>query len=96
MRRADQHDRGRQYRRPRRRREDPGSATDCRQAQYLQHFEPGAGGSAIADADGLLTGFTGKMSYGVKTTSAIGTNMFGDANTLGNYDDGSLTPGCTP
>jgi hypothetical protein len=57
---------------------------------------PAPAASAIADADGLLTGFTGKMSYGVKTTSAIGTNMFGDANTLGNYDDGSLTPGCTP
>lgn len=57
---------------------------------------PAPAASAIADADGLLTGFTGKMSYGVKTTSAIGTSMFGDANTLGNYDDGSLTPGCTP
>jgi hypothetical protein len=36
---------------------------------------PAPAASAIADADGLLTGFTGKMSYGVKTTSAIGTNI---------------------
>ena len=49
----------------------------------------------IADADGLLNGFSGKLPYGVRTSSASGTAMVNDAGVLDNYPIDLLTPGCT-
>src|SRR5262249_23199644 len=50
----------------------------------------------IADADRLLSGFTGKLPYRVGPSSAIGQAMVSDAATLNNYNSDRLTPGCTP
>jgi hypothetical protein len=52
--------------------------------------------STLADADTLLSGFTGKLPYKVKTSSATGQAMVNDANVLDNYNNGLLTPGCIP
>jgi hypothetical protein len=52
--------------------------------------------AAIADADSLLSAYAGKLPYGVKTSSAAGKALLNDAATLGNYNTGLLTPGCTP
>lgn len=51
--------------------------------------------STITHADGLLSGFGGKLPYNVKPSSAIGQMMVSDANTLDNYNNGLLTPGCS-
>jgi hypothetical protein len=50
----------------------------------------------IIDADHLLSGFTGKLPYGVRPSSSIGQAMVHDANVLDSYNNGELTPNCTP
>ena len=39
--------------------------------------------------------FNGKLPYHVRPSSAIGQMMVNDANTLDNYNNGKLTPGCS-
>jgi hypothetical protein len=51
--------------------------------------------STIIHADSLLFGFSGKLPYHVKPSSAIGQMMVNDAKTLDNYNNGLLTPGCS-
>jgi uncharacterized delta-60 repeat protein len=52
--------------------------------------------SVIAHADGLLAGFAGKLPYKVKSSSTLGQQMTSDAAVLNNYNNGLLTPNCTP
>jgi uncharacterized delta-60 repeat protein len=52
--------------------------------------------STITHADGLLAGFSGKLPYKVKSSSATGQAMTADAGVLTNYNNGLLTPGCAP
>src|SRR5262245_10962516 len=52
--------------------------------------------SAIADADKLLSQFSGKLPYNVGTSSDIGQQMVNDANVLDRYNNGDLTPNCRP
>jgi hypothetical protein len=51
--------------------------------------------STLTHADSLLSMFSGKLPYHVKLSSAIGQMMVSDANTLDNYNNGALTPGCS-
>jgi pro-kumamolisin-like protein/Big-like domain-containing protein len=50
--------------------------------------------AAIADADRLLSGLSGKLPYHVKVSSTTGQAMVHDAGVLAQYDDGKLTPNC--
>jgi hypothetical protein len=50
--------------------------------------------STIADADAVLSLYSGKLPYGVRTNSTNGARMVNDAKVLGNYNNGLLTPGC--
>jgi hypothetical protein len=52
--------------------------------------------ATIADADRLLSGFTGKLPYHVPPSSATGQAMVDDATVLESYNNGELTPECTP
>jgi hypothetical protein len=52
--------------------------------------------STIADADNLLSQFPGKLPYNIRTSAAIGQQMVNDANVLDRYNNGDLTPNCTP
>jgi hypothetical protein len=52
--------------------------------------------AAIASADALLGGFAGKLPYHVPASSATGAAMVAAAATLANYNEGTLTPICTP
>src|SRR5262249_47856752 len=52
--------------------------------------------STIADADGLLSHFFGKLPYNVRTSSAIGQQMVNDAHVLDRYNNGDSTPDCRP
>ena len=58
--------------------------------------DPGPVNSTIAHADGLLTGFGGKLPYKVKPSSVIGQAMTADGSVLSNYNNALLTPGCNP
>jgi hypothetical protein len=49
----------------------------------------------LTHADSLLSMFSGKLPYHVKPSSATGQMMVSDANTLDNYNNGLLTPGCS-
>jgi hypothetical protein len=51
--------------------------------------------STITHADSLLAMFSGKLPYGVVPSSPIGQMMVSDGNTLDNYNNGHLTPGCS-
>jgi hypothetical protein len=62
----------------------------------LNFSNPAAASSAIANADGLLAGFGGKLPYGVTTSSVVGIQMESHATPLQNYNADLLTPGCTP
>jgi len=44
----------------------------------------------------VLSGFAGKLPYGVKPSSATGQRMVNDATVLDAYNNGNLTPDCTP
>ena len=50
--------------------------------------------STITHADSLLSGFSGKLPYHVKSSSPNGQAMVTDATTLDNYNNGLLTSGC--
>jgi hypothetical protein len=52
--------------------------------------------STIADADAVLSLYTGKLPYRVRTNSTNGQRMVNDANVLNNYNNGALTSGCAP
>jgi hypothetical protein len=52
--------------------------------------------NTIIHADSLLSMFSGKLPYNVKPSSVIGQMMVSDAHTLDNYNNGLLTPGCSP
>ena len=52
--------------------------------------------ATIADADRLLSGFTGKLPYHVRPSSATGQAMVNDASVLESYNNGDLTPDCQP
>jgi hypothetical protein len=58
--------------------------------------DPAPVSSTITHADSLLSGFSGTLPYKVKTSSAIGQQMVNDGKTLDNYNNGSLTPVCSP
>jgi hypothetical protein len=51
--------------------------------------------STIADADSLLSTFSGKLPYHVASSSNIGQLMVSDANTLDTYNNGHLTSNCS-
>jgi YVTN family beta-propeller protein len=55
---------------------------------------PGPISRTIADADALLSQFSGKLPYNVSTSSAIGQQMVNDANALDRYNHGNVTPVC--
>jgi len=52
--------------------------------------------ATINAADGLLSGFTGKLPYNVDPSSTTGQAMVNDANVLDSYNSGQLTPNCNP
>jgi hypothetical protein len=52
--------------------------------------------TALATADALLSAFAGKLPYGVKTSTVSGQAMLAAKNTLDSYNNGQLTPACTP
>lgn len=52
--------------------------------------------ATIADADQLLSSFTGKLPYHVRPSSATGQAMVDDARVLQSYNNGELAPNCTP
>jgi len=51
--------------------------------------------STIADADGLLSGFAGKLPDGVAPSSVTGGAMVHDASILTSFNDGASTPTCS-
>ncbi len=51
--------------------------------------------ATIADADGLLSDFAGKLPYGVDASSATKRAMMHDASILATYNGGALTPTCS-
>ncbi|MCI0417161.1 LpqB family beta-propeller domain-containing protein [bacterium] len=51
---------------------------------------------AISDADSLLSSFFGKLPYDVRPSTATGRALKDAADTLSNYNQGELTPGCEP
>ena len=52
--------------------------------------------ATITDADQLLSGFTGKLPYHVRPSSGTGQAMVHAATVLQSYNNGELTPNCTP
>jgi uncharacterized delta-60 repeat protein len=58
--------------------------------------DPAPVSARITHADGLLSGFAGKLPYKVKTSSVIGQAMTTDAGVLESYNLGLLTSGCLP
>ncbi len=58
--------------------------------------DPAPVSSTIAHADALLSGFSGKLPYKVKPSSAKGQAMTADAVVLASYNNALLTPGCAP
>jgi YVTN family beta-propeller protein len=52
--------------------------------------------ATIVDTDRLFSSFTGKLPYHVPPSSATGQAMVNDATVLERYNNGELTPECTP
>lgn len=52
--------------------------------------------STLSDANTLLSMFSGGLPYSVRSSSTIGQKMVNDASTLDSYNNGALTPTCTP
>ncbi len=50
----------------------------------------------IPGANGLLSEFFGVLPYHVDPSSATGQAMVNDATSLESYNNGKLTPACTP
>ncbi len=62
----------------------------------IAHGTPAAPVAAtIADADALLSTFSGKLPYKVRTNSTIGKAMVADGSILESFNKGRLTSGCT-
>lgn len=58
--------------------------------------DPAPVAAAISTADGLLSGFSGKLPYAVKPSSASGKQMTAAAAALEGYNLLQLTPNCRP
>jgi uncharacterized delta-60 repeat protein len=58
--------------------------------------DPAPVASAITASDALLSQYTGKLPYKVKSSSTNGQTMATNATILTNYNQGLLTPTCTP
>jgi hypothetical protein len=52
--------------------------------------------ATITDADAVLSLYTGKLPYSVGPNTTNGQRMVNDGAVLNNYNNGVLTPGCTP
>ena len=66
-------------------------------ANIAHGSDPAPVSATITDADSLLSQFgTNRLPYSVPTSSAIGQQMVNDANVLDRYNNGDLTPNCTP
>jgi parallel beta helix pectate lyase-like protein len=52
--------------------------------------------STTADADAVLSLYTDKLPYMVRPSTTNGQRMVNDANALDSYNNGVMTPGCTP
>jgi len=52
--------------------------------------------AAITDANTLLSAFGKLLTYSVSPSSPTGQKMVNDATILNNYNNGLLTPICTP
>ena len=50
--------------------------------------------STIADADAVLSLYTGMLPYRVRPNTTNGQRMVNDASVLANYNNGLLTTGC--
>jgi len=50
----------------------------------------------ISKANALLSSFTGKLPYKAKPSSKTGQLMVSAGKTLDSYNNGQLTPRCTP
>lgn len=58
--------------------------------------DPAPVSATVAEADSLLSTFSGKLPYNVKPSSATGKEMLSLAATLEKYNSGLLTPTCSP
>jgi concanavalin A-like lectin/glucanase superfamily protein len=58
--------------------------------------DPAPVSATIADAEALLSTFSGKLPYNVKPSSVTGNAMLSLAATLEQYNSGLLTPTCGP
>jgi hypothetical protein len=58
--------------------------------------EPSGVSDAIAQADTLLSGLSGKLPYGVRSKTALGQMMVALGATLESYNQDVLTPICAP
>ena len=58
--------------------------------------DPAPVSSTITHADAVFSGFSGKLPYKVKPSSATGHAMTADADVLNSYNNALLTPGCNP
>jgi hypothetical protein len=58
--------------------------------------EPDPVPATITDADAVLSLYSGKLPYGVRPNTTNGERMVNDGAVLKNYNNGALTPGCTP
>lgn len=58
--------------------------------------DPAPISATVAHADSLLSEFSGKLPYRVKTSSPTGQAMVNDAAVLDDYNNGRLTPACNP
>ena len=58
--------------------------------------DPAPVAAAISTADGLLSGFSGKLPYKVKPSSAVGKKLTAAASALESYNLLQLTPNCRP
>ena len=52
--------------------------------------------ATIAHADDIMSSFSGKLPFKVKSSAAAGQAMIADAAVLDNYNSGLLTPVCAP
>ena len=58
--------------------------------------EPDPVPATITDADAVLSLYSGKLPYGVRPNTTNGERMVNDGAVLKNYNNGALTPSCTP
>ncbi len=58
--------------------------------------DPALVSGVIEEADGLLSGYAGKLPYDVERSSETGKAMVKEAAMLYRYNRGDLTPDCTP